>query len=952
MYRKIFWALLALLLVTHAAAADDRELFDEAQRRFDAGAYTLALEQFQSLLDQYPGSGYATRAQLRIAQSYFYLGDHSRALEVLQRAAVRARGGGALGQEIRLWIGLSRFQLGQYDEAVADFTRYIDSGATQTARAFLYRGMSRLETGDTSGSMSDLENAVTDLEGAERGYALATLFSLMNRAGLHDRVLSLYQQESASNIDSAYREQILRLAADAAFEEGELETAGQLYRELTDFSSGSAQWAYQQLYRMAVLRNDRSEMDDLFRAAERRLSAEPERLSSFWLALGSEAVESERYELAEFYLSRLWNIREQQSVSGTVPLLLARSLEAQGRPEEALEILTSSLRDGDVRSDDGAARYLEATRLLLRLGRPEEAATMISSYPGYREDGATLYAWSHASFRSGNYDEVLQALQQPETQAFAREVPGLTRILGRVLLEVDNPREAVRAYRTYLAARPADLSARIELIRGLVSAEQFDAALQEIRRLDRDDLTRRQRNEVAYLEGLSHFQGRRYEDALASFENVTDNAYEPMLSYHVSWSLYRTGETAEAGRRIAATRTALPDDVYVDGSYLYAWTLYQQQRPSQAVDVLLPLLGSDPDNPRRPAIRELLAASYLAAGDDQEALREYRKIVEEADSADRPVYWSRYASVLASLGRDDEAVVEYDEIALRFPDTVQGGEALLEAGQILFTAGRYVQGRDRFRDYRNRYPDGLSYDRALYWGGQSSLELDEGERALLWWEPLILEYPRSSFTPRALFQSAEIHAERNRTREALELYDRYVAAYPEGPDVERAERRRQALRLAQAGLTEREAALWTELDPDAGEGPPPGSDRWFELVLELGQVAIREQITLSFQRTRIVPELQRAGSFSGEPAARANILLAEYYQRRGETRRAIESYIAAASTEGATDELRGQSLFRLAEVAHEEGDSRTVEEAVRQLRSQFPDTIWADQVERFLGGVQ
>ncbi len=952
MYRKIFSALLVLLLAAQIVAAGDRELFDEAQRRFDTGAYTLALEQFQSLLDQYPGSAFATRSQLRIAQSYFYLGDHSRALEVLLRASVRARGSGALGQEIRLWLGLSRFQMGRYDEAVTDFSRYIDSGANQTARAFLYRGMSRLETGDTSGAGSDLESALNDLEGAERGYALATLFSLLNRADLHDRVVELYQRESASTIDPVYREQVLRLAADAAFEEGELETAEELYREITDFSPGSAQWAYQQLYRMALLRDDRSEMDAVFRAAERRLSAEPERLGSFWLALGSDAVESERYELAEFYLSRLWSIRGQQVVSGTVARLLARALEAQGRPEEALEILTISFTDANVSDDDGSARYLEATRLLLRLDRPEEAATLISSYPGYLENGATLYAWSHASFRSGNYEGVLQVLQRPETQAFAREIPGLTRLLGRVLLEVDNPREAVRAYRTFLAARPNDLPARIELIRGLVSAEQFDAARQEIRRLDRDALNRRQMNEVAYLEGLSQFQGRRYSEALTSFDAVSDNAYEPMLSYHIAWSLYRTGEIAEAGRRIAATRSALPDDVYSDGSYLYAWTLYQQQRPAQAVEVLLPLLGSGSDQERRSAIRELLAASYLAAGNDQEALREYRKIVEEADSDDRPVYWSRYASVLASLGRDDEAVNEYEEIALRFPETVHGGEALLEAGQILFTMSKFPQGRDRFRDYRNRYPDGPSYDRALYWGGQSSLELDEGERALLWWEPLILEYPRSSFTPRALFQSAEIHAERNRNREALELYDRYVAAYPAGPDVEAAERRRQSLRLSQAGLTEREAALWTELDPDVGEGPPPGSDRWFEIVLELGQVAIREQIALSFQRTRIVPELQRAGELSGESAARANILLAEYYQRRGEIRRAIESYIAAASTDGATDELRGQSLFRLAEVAHEEGDRRTVEEATRQLREQFPDTIWADQVERFLGGAQ
>ncbi len=952
MYRRTLGLLAFMVTVTLAIPADDRELFDEAQRRFDAGAYTLALEQFQSLLDEYPGSNFATRAQLRIAQSHFYLGERERALEVLQRAAVRARGSGALGQEIRLWIGLVRFQLGQYERAATDFTQYIFSGGSQESRARLYRGMSRLETDDAAGAREDLERAVDGLDGGERGFAVATLFSLQNRLEMYDAVIRRFPGERERGIAGQYEEQILRLAADAYYHEGDRDQAAALYRELANFSTASAQWAYQQLYRMAVQAGDRGQMDAVFRDAERRLSAEPERLSSFWLTLGADAVEAERYELAEFYLSRLWNIRSQQSVSGRVPLLLARALEAQGRAEEALEILTTSLSDSGVRHDDGSARYLAATRLQLRLNRPDAALETITSYSRYRDEGATLYAWSHAAFRAGEYETIITALERPVTQAFAREIPGLYRLLGRSLLARGNPREAVRVYRSYLAMVPDDLNARVELVRALVSAEQFAAALQEIERMDRPRLDEARRNELSYLEGLTRFQNGEYSHALDAFSEVSDNAYEPMLSYHVAWSLYRTGSIDEAGRRIAAVREALPGDVYIDGSYLYAWTLYQQDRTSRAIEVLLPLLGNDPSAEQRVAIRELLASSYLAVGEDEDALREYRRIVDEAEGDGRPVYWGRYASVLASLGRESEAVGEYDEIARQFPGTEPGREALLEAGQILFTAGRYGDARDRFRDYRNRYTDGSSYDRALYWGGQSSLALEEGERALLWWEPLILEYPRSPFTPRALFQSAEIHEDRNRTREALELYDRYVAAYPDGPDVDAAERRRQTLRLAQAGLTEREAALWTELDPDAGEGPPPGSERWFQLVLELGRIAIREQIALSFQRTRIIPELERAGGYSGESAATANILLAEYYQRRGETRRAIESYISAAATDGASEELRAQSLFRLAEVADEEGDRTTVEEAIRQLETQFPDTIWADQVDRFRGGVQ
>ncbi|MDA3948083.1 MAG: tetratricopeptide repeat protein [Spirochaeta sp.] len=952
MYRRsIVVALLAVVSLS-TAGADDREAFEEAQRRFDSGAYELAIEQFQSVLDDYPGSTFASRAQLRIAQSYFYTGAWDDALEILQRAQVRARGGGTLQQEIRFWIGLTRFQLREYETAKTTFDAYLAGGeAAQEARARLYRGIARRETGDTAGAADDLSDALSDLAGGERGYAVATLLTILAEAGQNDEILRLYDGETADGpVHEQYREQALRIAADAAFDTGRLDRAEELYRELTDFSAASAQWAYQQLYQIADKQGDRERMDSVFRAAEQRLSGEPERLGAFWLALGSEAVRSGRYELGEFYLSRVWRIRDERAIPQNVVLFLARSIDEQGRREEALELLLESLGDERITGEDEAPRYLAATRILLQLERPEEAQELIASYPGYRDTPHTLYAWSMAAYRSGDLPAVIDRLETPEAQAFSRDVPGLTRILARARLEAGNPREAVPLFRTYLSVRPDETDTRVELVRALVSAEQFSAALQEIDRLDIAELNEGQQSEIAYLRGLGLFHRRDYADALEAFTAVGDNAYEPLLSYHVAWSLYRTGEVAEAGRTVAAVRRALPVELYVDGSYLYAWSLYQQGRIDETVEVLLPLLGAGADDRQRVDVRQLLASAYLAQGADDDALAQYREIIAEADRDRRMVHRSRYAGVLASLGRDEAAVNEYDAIASAYPDTESGREALLEAGQILYTREEYAAARDRFRTYRNRFPRSESFDRALYWGGQSSAALGELERALLWWEPLVIEYPRSSYTPRALFRSAGIHAERNRTREALELYDRYVAAYPEASDAAAAERRRQELRLKQSGLTATEAELWTELEPISGQEPEPGSDRWFELVLELGRLAIREQITLSFERNRIIPKLQEASEFSGEQASRAHILLAEYYQRRGETRRAVERYIEAASTDGAPDELRAQSLFRLAEVAAQEGDRETVNDATEQLQRLYPDSIWADQVERFNGG--
>ncbi|MCG8479059.1 MAG: tetratricopeptide repeat protein, partial [Spirochaetales bacterium] len=331
------------------------------------------------------------------------------------------------------------------------------------------------------------------------------------------------------------------------------------------------------------------------------------------------------------------------------------------------------------------------------------------------------------------------------------------------------------------------------------------------------------------------------------------------------------------------------------------------------------------------------------------ALVQYRILADNAaDDRQRSEFLSLLAATLAALGRVEEAILEYDGLADRLPRTEAGRRALLEAGEILVSAERYREARERFRAYQSRYPRGEEIDRALYWAGATSYELGEPGRALLWWEPLVNEFPRSDFTPETLFLAAGIYVDRGQRRQALELYDRLTAAYPDSRRAREAERLRRTIRLELDGLSAREAELWVQLQPGSERGPVQGGELWFELVLELGRIAIREQITLTAQRTRIIDYLLDAARFDGPEAAEATLLLAEYYRRRGETRSAIERYIEAAAKSGASDELRARSLFELAVLAREEGDSTTAERALGELRERYGESIWADRAQRIM----
>jgi tetratricopeptide (TPR) repeat protein len=951
MFRRLLLLAAVFLLVAgvSSAFADSRDVFEDAERRFSAGNYSLAIERYERLLADYPGSEFTSRAHFRIGQSRYYLQDYPAALDRLQRAAARTPGG-AVARQIQLWIGLTSFQLERFPEAILAFNRYLAGEAVPQGRAFLYRGLSRLETGDVPGARQDLESALPLLEGAERGFAAAVSMELYARENLDEEVLRVWE-ETEGDLDpgDGYHEQRLRFAADAAYARGETQLARSLYSEMVDFSLGSAQWGYQRLYSIARDEGDSEEMRILYRRAEQRLAVEPQRMSDFWLALGVEAISAGRYELAELHLFRVWEVRDDRPVSGVVPRLLARAFERQGRPAEALDVLLQSLEDPNVGEQATVERRIAAARILLALERPDEAVDVMSVLPERTVESTALYAWTFALYRSGRSDEALHALNRNDLQPVVREQPDLVRLRARLLLEDDRSGEAVRVYRDYLADRPDDTEARLELLRALVGASQFSAAMQEAARISEGDLSPGRLQELAYLRGLTAFHNEQFAQAEALLNTVTDPGYEPLRSYHLAWARYRQGSTGPARDAIASVMEDLPTELLFEGGYLYGWTLFQSGENQGSIRQLLRLLGVALPRERELQVRQLLATVYLADRDVNQALVQYRRLIELADRDwQRADLWSQYASTLAGVGQVDNAVDQYDELHGQLPDTESGRRAVLDAGQLLVSQERFREARERFRLYQNRYSSGPELDRALYWAGATSLEMEEAARALLWWEPLVLEFPRSVYTPRALIGTAEIYAQRGQQRQSLELYDRFVAAYPNDPRAAEADRERRRIRLELDGLSGREAELWVELEPAGRDGPAPGGDRWFDLVLELGRIAIREQIALTTQRNRIVEYLIEGAGYEGNNAAQAAVLLAEYYRRRGETRAALEQYVRAASAEGVSDELAAQSLYELAVLSREQGERETTQRAVAELMERFRDSVWADRAERLM----
>ena len=114
MKRILVSAALVLLAATVAAQESDIQLFREAERRFESGDYQLALDRYETLLQDYPVSQYVPDAQFRIGVSLYRTGQPEAALEQLARVARRYRSTRYIDY-VPFWQGVISYEIGAYD---------------------------------------------------------------------------------------------------------------------------------------------------------------------------------------------------------------------------------------------------------------------------------------------------------------------------------------------------------------------------------------------------------------------------------------------------------------------------------------------------------------------------------------------------------------------------------------------------------------------------------------------------------------------------------------------------------------------------------------------------------------------------------------------------------------------------------------------------------------------
>jgi len=979
--KRYFASLFLFLFVLSAFAQNlDQEAFLDAELRFLAGDYALALEQYDEFLRQRPDSAYAADARYRRAVTLYRLDRGAEAYGEFLAVESRYRATKYLAY-IPFWLGVIEYEGQKYEAALKRFAALAarPPDAETLRQALLYQGKAATARRQADQAIAAFERlldelAVAPLRIEDEPTALVFLSGLYAEKGDNPAQAALWERLEPQALDPATREDLALRAAEAYLALGRREQALPLFESLSASSRRSiAVSALRRLLEHERARGNEAAVQAVVVKAEYALHSDPEALGAFWLRLGAGAFREGKDELAATYFQRIAALLPPESVGAEVPVYLAELAHRRGDTAAAYRILATAAES------PGGAPALLLARLgwySLQLGDWEAARTRLSEALAAAESAAPDLT---ASIRS-NLAYAIYRLDRPDEAlaVLAAASPAVADAHLRALLHQQNgeAEKSLEAYTVLIAARTDRGEPRVERMALLFRKKQYARVLEDAADLGRfadpASLSEPYRFAAAYLRGVSAAVTGDYAPAVSALDQAlslasSGGAAVPWAAFYRAWSLYRASRFETAAAALAAFVGSYPDhpEAYT-AAYLAAWSYARTGAYAQGAA----LAGTAAETAAAGTGRGGAAAAedegrarYLE-GTLRALLADYngalaalgRAAALPGSYAVRASFES--AAVLAQAGRVEESVAAYAALSRNYPRDPLAAEAEFRRGEVYYGAKRWAQAADAFAQYRQAYPAGDRVDAALYLGGIAQKSRGQIDPAILLWERLILDVAGGRYRFPALLALGQAYWDKQAWEASFNAYTSALAEFGDQARAAGAADQAETLRYLMAKLPEKAARLHVVLNRENGTATARGRAAALELA--------RFYLTESAQReagAALADEVIARRREDPGAAAEAYLLKGDYYTQLEVWAGGAEAYLAAADAAAAAppgarsgqnrsvrDDLAPEALFKAARSRLRDDKRNSAAELAATLRRLYPGSSWTSQAERLLEG--
>lgn len=345
---------------------------------------------------------------------------------------------------------------------------------------------------------------------------------------------------------------------------------------------------------------------------------------------------------------------------------------------------------------------------------------------------------------------------------------------------------AIKEYRKFLAAKPNHEKApmaRYGLAVSLFRLGNLRESTEELGQLhEQKDFI--YEAEVATMFGQCHLAAERYVEARKAFERVlkkhASHALADDAAAQLVEALYRDDEFEKAIDRYEITLSRWPKSEHLDRCHYFAGLAEMKLGAYQsAVTKFDTIIRKHANGSFALHASLLLAQAQHNRGDFEAASRQYRQVLQRADSPHRPEALLGLATILRQGGKFEAAGELLDQLLSKYPDSSLTTSARLLRGRAWFDLGEYNRAAEAFRAVM-KTKDRLVAD-AAYWFAKCNLRHGDHAGAARDLKQLIRRYPKSDLLPEMIYDCAIALLRDDKPKQAAEKLADYRSRFPDHP---------------------------------------------------------------------------------------------------------------------------------------------------------------------------
>ena len=938
------------------SASGDSWIFSEIVTAYSGAAYPSVIEHADTLVQNHPDSIYYYKALLYKGESLCFLGRNSEAEPVLSRAS------GSDDVDVQVmsfyWLGRSKLALKKNSDALAAFYKCCEISRSKkiSKKSEHYYNMAVYYAGEIYfiseeyGKCIPVFESVVSRGGSYPVDSYSDSFVMLFESYLYekkyDALISLYKKTpemKGQPLSNLYAE--LSLLASKAYEgKNDYRNAWTCCTKAFDSTDVSVSTeGFRTAYRISSSYEKQTGKNSaqVFERLSEKFSSNPELLAEFWTRFATDCFENGDYENALSYFNRAEKYDGEKRYASLISLYRARlsgnTLELVGKLEESNELYA-----------DYEAAFAEQYAFIgdwsncCNHGKNAYEKTKVSDDVNLCRKSAYYYAMG--LLNCGKINEAENILESGKVIFKKGEsfYDGKQKLLARCYAMSGREKKAMEIYGSLnLAGDEITDYAKVLFSCGYLA-------------LSKKEGLRSNSVEGKYIAALSCFNLKEWKNAENLFsEYLMTNAKtnRGYAVFYLGYCQYKLGKTS-AFDTLENFSSLFPGHslcysaaIVCANSFISAGDFKKAlEQSSLAVN----LARSDGEKESA----TLLASSvYADSGNLDKAISVLSPYVKA--SSDFGIY-CRYETALlySRAGKINESDRLFKEIGTRFSSSKYAEESYYRRAELFYSNEKFREAILRFEDYKKNYPKGNYYEGALFYCGDSQRKIGDPRMAMLSYELLLLEYPKSSFAYAASKNLVGLYREDGNYPKALEICKKMLDSALNEEQKSHARKEMESLKvLAESGNDPKKIILSKKYESLGKHKTREGRIAGTELAEFIWNAEKYSDAALSISE-RIYAEQTKSGNIDAEClyAAKNAVILAEGKRHDNECLSSAGYFLAAAkySRMGGNNELASRALYGAAETfdaAGKKGDAKNVAENLIEL---YPDTVHAKSVREFL----